>query len=202
MIINDIQSVSLPLYWLTGMSFLLMVFMFTAVLLSLIWFISVCLSLSGSFSPSAAAAVWLLSCLLICLHICGANNVLTTRWHHPDVRGICLLQPTTSNVSECSSSQTAPMNTHEALGTVLTPFILTGCVCLHGGENKLSLFILFTAVREVSCVWIILFLFCCFRSDLFIVLASKQKISRERSRTTSCWTACCRVASWGLVACY
>ncbi len=80
------------------------------------------LSLSGLFSPGAppsAAAVWLLSCLLICLHICGANNVLTTRWHHPDVRGICLLQPTKSNLSHCSScclcsQHTAHINTHEA----------------------------------------------------------------------------------------
>ena len=75
------------------------------------------------FSPwaplSAAAAVRRLSCLLICLHICGANNVLTTRWHHPDVRGICLLQPTKSNLSHCSSccssnQQTARINSRGA----------------------------------------------------------------------------------------
>lgn len=51
-----------------------------------------------------AAAVYLLFFLLICLHICGANNVLTTRWHHPDVTDICLLQPSKSNLHHCSSS--------------------------------------------------------------------------------------------------
>lgn len=53
---------------------------------------------------AAAAAVDLLSFLLIWLHICGANNVLTTRWHHPDVRDICLLQPSKSNLHHCASS--------------------------------------------------------------------------------------------------
>lgn len=55
------------------------------------------IKLRGWFSHPVNALQRSFAGLLICLHICGANNVLTTRWHHPDVSRICLLRPMNIN---------------------------------------------------------------------------------------------------------
>lgn len=56
------------------------------------------------FALHECIAAWL-GGLLICLHICGANNVLTTRWHHTDVRRICLFWPMNINAKRFVSSR-------------------------------------------------------------------------------------------------
>lgn len=66
------------------------------------------IKLRGWFSHPVNALQRSFAGLLICLHICGANNVLTTRWHHPDVSRICLLRPMNINQSQAARAASAP----------------------------------------------------------------------------------------------